>query len=84
MVHMEVVLTHFLDAGEPYGDELHDYRYEGDTYTFFNDSERIQVRSYSDEPATAYFVSLTCALVLSASSQLGARIGRRRRVSVAA
>ena len=63
MVHMEVVLTHFLDAGEPYGYELHDYRYEGDTYTFFNDSERIQVRSYSDEPATAYFVSLTCALV---------------------
>jgi len=57
---MDVDVAHFVDAGEQDADGHYDY-YEGDTYTFISNGERIQVRTYVDDHSTAFFVGLTCA-----------------------
>ena len=62
---MEVEVTHFVDAGERDAEGLYDY--EGDTYTFHEDSERLVLRTYSDDLKSAFFVGMTCDQVTASA-----------------
>ena len=71
---MEVEVTHFVDAGERDAEGLYDFYCEGDTYTFHEDSERLVLRTYSDEPKSVFFVGMTCDQVTA--SALADEVGR--------
>jgi hypothetical protein len=60
MLTVEVVVEHFLDAGEQDADGYWDYYYEGDLFTFRaesnSDSAPLKARIYSDTPKRASFI----------------------------
>ena len=56
---MDVEVTHFVDAGECDASGQYDYYYEGDTYTFVGEGERLVVRTYIENPSTGSAV-MTC------------------------
>jgi hypothetical protein len=53
MVNVDVGVEHFVDAGEQDAQGQYDYYYEYDDYTFERGAEKLKVRIYCDEPATA-------------------------------
>lgn len=64
---MEVEVSHFVDAGERDAEGLFDCYYEGDTYTFSEHGERLVLRTYSDDPSSAFFVGMTCDRVTASA-----------------
>src|SRR5262245_23103945 len=53
---MDVEVTHFVDASEPDANGQRDYYYEGDTYAFVGEGERLVVRTYVEDPSTGSVV----------------------------
>ena len=60
MLTVKVVVDHFLDAGEQDANGNWDYFYEGDLYTFTDDTNGdrpfLKARIYSDSPSRASFI----------------------------
>jgi hypothetical protein len=54
--HVDVVVEHFLDAGEQDANGDWDYFYEGDLLTFSAQGETLKARIYSDTPRRASFI----------------------------
>jgi hypothetical protein len=69
---LEIEVAHFVDAGEQGDDGLYDYYYEGDDYTFSHDARRLVLRTYVDDPSTAFFVGMTCKQVAESPLVVGA------------
>lgn len=70
---MKVEVAHFLDASEQRPDGFHDYYYEGDNYTFSGDGEQVRIRTYDDQPGTAFFLQPSCRKIPESSLAQEAR-----------
>lgn len=70
---MDVAVAHFLDASEQRPDGLYDYYYEGDNYTFSGGGDQVLVRTYDDQPGTAFFLRRSCRQIPESSLAQEAR-----------
>jgi hypothetical protein len=69
MLPVEVIVEHFLDAGEQDANGDWDYYYEGDLFTFSADADpnsaSLKARIYTDTPKRASFIERRARLETS-------------------